>query len=197
MRVFSRCCHEHWICLDVCARLGFFLCLRLALAWRGREDWSEQSGLMSAGHWAHGSVASDCHHWSALAPLWHAHRSASCPSPNPHCTSPTLSPPLLPFLSRPRRAFLFNADLFFYVMLPDQFDACFFKIARWIDVGVVRNSIRTVTPKRSCCVPVSTRDMQVLHTSNFTQAKVYLLPARFFSSLWRKRGPPWYLFGFN
>lgn len=46
----------------MCALALVFLCLRLALAWRGREDWSERSGLMSAGHWAHGSVASDCHH---------------------------------------------------------------------------------------------------------------------------------------
>lgn len=77
---------------------------------------------MSAGHWAHGSVTSDCHHRSALAPLRHA------PAPPPvRLQIPTAPPPpLLLFLSRPRRAFLFNGDLFFYVMLSDQFDACFF-----------------------------------------------------------------------
>lgn len=75
-------------CVWMCVLVLVFLCLRLALAWRGREDWSERSGLMSAGHWAHGSVASDCHHRSALAPLWHA------PAPPPACLPiPTAPPP--------------------------------------------------------------------------------------------------------
>lgn len=46
---------------------------------------------------------------------------------------------------------------------------------------VARDSIRTVTPKTPpLCASFPPRDMQVLHTPNFTQAKVYLLPARFF-----------------
>lgn len=57
-----------WMC--VCECLGL-LCLHLALAWRGRKDWSERSGLMLAGQWAHGPVASYCHHRMALARFWH------------------------------------------------------------------------------------------------------------------------------
>ena len=69
-------------CVSVCARLGF-LCLHLALAWRGREDWSERRWLMSAGQWAHGPVASDCHHGPVLARLWHAHAQSPVSTSHP------------------------------------------------------------------------------------------------------------------
>lgn len=69
-------------CVSVCARLGF-LCLHLALAWRGREDWSERRWLKSAGQWAHGPVASDCHHGPVLARLWHARAQSPVSTSHP------------------------------------------------------------------------------------------------------------------
>lgn len=65
-----------WTCLGP-------LCLRLVLAWRGRKDRSERSGLMLAGRWARGPVASHCHHTAALARFWQALLFSLVPGSHP------------------------------------------------------------------------------------------------------------------
>lgn len=67
-------------CMSVYAHPGCF-CLHLALAWRGRELWSVKRWLMSAGQWAHSSVASDCYHKHPFGSALTCSVSCLCPIP--------------------------------------------------------------------------------------------------------------------
>lgn len=88
-----------WMC--VCVRLPWFFFVEMRLWHEGAGRFGRRRrGLMSAGQWAQGSVASDRHHRPVLALLWRPHTQSPVSTSHPPYFLISSSPFVCLFVSR-------------------------------------------------------------------------------------------------